>query len=1408
MASSTTAEKSRHPKPSGGQWVEYDEFIDRQIRKTRAQVKGVEIATALMLLAAGSLGFFLVAAVLDHWILPHGLGFWGRLLGLTIFLGGACYFAIQRLLPWLLYRINPVYAAQAIEKSRPTLKNTLINFLFLRGESARIPTAVYQAVEEQAAKGLSRVQVESAVDRTRLIHIGYALLAVVVLFAGYFLFSPKNPWDTVGRVMLPWADIQPPTRVEILDVQPGSRIVYRGQLVEVSAEIHGLKQDEPVQVVYSTADHESVDQPVTMYCPPDRFRYSAKIPLQSAAPGGGQAEAGVQQDIDYRVEAGDAISATYHLHAVTAPTIALESVEYQYPAYTGRSPLVLKSIGDIQSLEGTRITIHGRSNQAIKSADLELDGNSGRVKQPMQIGSDGRTITGSFTLALDEQDHSSPQYSHYRLRPEGRTEPEPVQYRIDVIPDQPPEVKFILPEKDDATLPVNRRLNLRLRASDPDFALSELNLSAEANRNPILHERLLNEIRREPMQVDYTIDPAKLNLKAGDVVEYWAEARDNREPQANSTETSKRRIRIVAADARQSAERQGDGSSDGQSDRSNNANPSDNPNGQKPQSDGTKQDSRNAEKKPGDNSQQNNPAQQQTDNSANPADQQNPQQTPQQNQQPNQPQQDRQRQPQQNGSRQQDKQSPDGSQQQNQPKNDQSAGGNSKQQPQQHNSQNGQNSQPNQNGENSNNKQSSANEKSQTQDSQSPNSPSNNPQNPNSESKNPQNQNPNEQSSNQRQPNQDAGKSNSKGGGLNRDVQSNKSNDNESGGNNPQSGSNSNSNNSNGPKSGNDSAGNQSPNNGAQPNGDRNPGSKSKGGANTQPQRQDQPAADGSDDTQAMKDVADYLNRNNKNGSQQSQPKNSAQEQPNGDNSKQADQSGNHSDKTNGQGHNSEGQKQPGEQSSTEKSASESPSGQPTENGEQRQSEKHNSANANGSKPNGNQPSTQEGDARSGADKQAGTAKSANEKNPSDSSSANSTKENANSSSESRNSKSGDNANQLDKDRTANNRQSAEGQNKSGSGNKDQQGNGDRTKDGSTPTGDKSDAHQTNEQSQMKGGDPDANKGKAGAGTDTAKNDKPTPPSPSDANKPTENKDQKPDGEGKKEIQPKDSGTASTASPKESNSKSDSQPDGTFSGGGGKNGGQQATQAGTGGAGSHSGAAQGNGVSDGKGQGDTSDKAGRDKLADHRTGESSHNEKGPGSESRPGQSQDANTANQESKPSPDGKNRPGSGQHGAAGQNSENPSSHGGAPNPQIGGGGTSDSNGPPPIAPRNTGDPANAAFAKKQFDMALNSLKKGNPDLLKELNWTPEQAQQLADRLERMRRNANLPGAKGEIARQQLDDIMQSLGDRSGRYDRGSGGNATDDQRGLRESHDAGPPPEYSEQVEAFKQGILQSGK
>src|SRR5947209_9720063 len=346
-------------RKSEGRWLEYDQFIDTQLRKARGQVKGVELAGALMTLAAGGLLYFLAVALVDHWMFTGGLGIGGRLFFFALFIISAGWYIGRRLAPLVLMRINPIYAAETIEKSKPSLKNSLINFLFLRSERSGVPQVIYQAVEEQAASNLQRTPVEATVDRTKLIHIGYVLLAAVALFAAYKLFSPKDPIDTVGRIVMPWADIQAPSRVTILDVQPGSRVAYLGEAVEISAELRGIGADEPVRILYTTGDRQTVDQAVTMYRAADAFRHTGKIPA---------GESGLQQDVEYRIEAGDAVSPTYMLQAAAAPTIAVESIDYEFPAYTGKGKSHVENAGDIQAIEGTRVTIHGRANQPLKLA--------------------------------------------------------------------------------------------------------------------------------------------------------------------------------------------------------------------------------------------------------------------------------------------------------------------------------------------------------------------------------------------------------------------------------------------------------------------------------------------------------------------------------------------------------------------------------------------------------------------------------------------------------------------------------------------------------------------------------------------------------------------------------------------------------------------------------------------------------------------------------------------------------------------------------------------------------------------------------------------------------------------------------------------------------------------------------
>ena len=62
---------------------------------------------------------------------------------------------------------------------------------------------------------------------------------------------------------------------------------------------------------------------------------------------------------------------------------------------------------------------------------------------------------------------------------------------------------------------------------------------------PLLEKRPPEKPWPGEFQGTYTFEPARLGLKAGDHVQYWAEAEDNKEPAANRSATDKQWITVV-----------------------------------------------------------------------------------------------------------------------------------------------------------------------------------------------------------------------------------------------------------------------------------------------------------------------------------------------------------------------------------------------------------------------------------------------------------------------------------------------------------------------------------------------------------------------------------------------------------------------------------------------------------------------------------------------------------------------------------------------------------------------------------------------------------------------------------------------------------------------------------------------
>ncbi|MEX2091209.1 MAG: hypothetical protein WD971_00955 [Pirellulales bacterium] len=533
------------PAKRDAQLVRYDEYIDKQIETTRRNVKAVDVVTALLVMATGTLAFLLAAAVVEHWFVTGGFNVAVRLLLFVALVGGLSFYATRRLWPLCVGSINPAYAAQAIEQDNPSLKNSLLNLLLFRQHRDDITDAVYETLEEQAAQRLTHVPVDSAVDRTQLLRLGYVLMVIVAAAALYKILSPKDPFVTAERVLMPWASIVPASRVSIENVEPGTATLARGEVLAVSADVRGIGDDDPVVVRYTTADGQAVDRPAPMTPSAAGLRFTGQIPPPQDA-----ARGGVAQNLRYRIEAGDARSLEYSVTVVSAPTITVERIDYDYPEYTGFANRSIERLGDVRAIEGTRVIIHARANQPIEEAAVDFEADGRRDVRFEASGSDARA---TFLLELRD-DRQTPKYTSYVLRftgTDGRPNRDPVKFPIDVLPDHGPEVAILAPAEKVRDVRLDETVAIEVDARDPDFALAEVRLHGDAAGRTVLDERLLAEKHTGRFTGRRSFTPSEHDLQAGDVVRYWVTARDNRAPQPNEVTSDSQSLRIVAPDPRQ-----------------------------------------------------------------------------------------------------------------------------------------------------------------------------------------------------------------------------------------------------------------------------------------------------------------------------------------------------------------------------------------------------------------------------------------------------------------------------------------------------------------------------------------------------------------------------------------------------------------------------------------------------------------------------------------------------------------------------------------------------------------------------------------------------------------------------------------------------------------------------------------
>lgn len=552
-------------------------FIDRQLARAAAQIRLFDLLGTLLIWCTAILGSLMLVVVIDAWIYPLGsIGRWLVLLALA--LGSIAYLG-WRLAPLMLKRINPMYAARMLDEGHPELKDGLVNVVSLRTQPELVRQRIFSLLTNRTASDLSKLQIDSAIDRSQVIRVGYILATLMALAFAYKLFSPKDPLTTLARIATPSADVPPPSRVRIVEVTPGNAQVRFGESLEVEADIKGLSDQATATIRYTTDDHRAIDASVPMTWDEATQRYRATFASGTT---------GIEGSLDYRVEAGDAQSPTYRVEVQTRPTTAIERITLRPQSYTLLAERSWTDRGDIEGLEGSEIEIAAIANVPVSKMVLELLAPSSRDQTtndqdrpaakriPMTVNEQHGVV--SFRLELSE-DRVTPKYDAYRIQiltASGEVDTRPVHYRINVLPDLAPSIRWVAPQTKELRLRLDQRLELETEAFDADFHISKVELIGEVRGAQILSEQLLDASRTQDGRHTGRLrfQPNNYRLAAGDTVVLFARAFDDRhhstslQSDPNMTQTEHLIVHIDGP----SSDRNGN----------NNGNASDSPNGQAP----------------------------------------------------------------------------------------------------------------------------------------------------------------------------------------------------------------------------------------------------------------------------------------------------------------------------------------------------------------------------------------------------------------------------------------------------------------------------------------------------------------------------------------------------------------------------------------------------------------------------------------------------------------------------------------------------------------------------------------------------------------------------------------------------------------------------------------------------------
>jgi len=465
----------------------------------------------LLYLIAAVILFPLLVVVGDH-LIPGGLP---RLVifGAGILWGVATILTVMGVsLRTVLRRLNKVFVARHLERSRGIRHNPLINMVLL----GRSPEAGYvrDGAVQQAASVLERSGPEAPGSAVPLRQPGLLLLVAVVLWLLYTAITPKPILPSLARLF--GADRAAPTatRLELVRPRPDEP-VYVGEPLELVFAVSGHSVAE---VWFELRDPAAYDAPPLLS---SALRRSTDADAENLYRIGLAAHE-VSGDLHYRCSAGDAALEGV-ITVQPRPDLLEWQIELAPPAYV-QEPAQQTTEPELRVWAGTRATFGALANTEVRDPIFVFRGET-ETRTRMSVDP-ARPHRAVLSLPLT----SSGEYWLEFSDRWGRPCCDPPTHRIFARRDAAPQVEITAPSREETprgVVDITHTPWLRAVASD-DVRLEALFLVHDRAGTVGRTNLLDSEAPVRGRRIEVGIATSNLSLEVGESLLVWLEARDNR----------------------------------------------------------------------------------------------------------------------------------------------------------------------------------------------------------------------------------------------------------------------------------------------------------------------------------------------------------------------------------------------------------------------------------------------------------------------------------------------------------------------------------------------------------------------------------------------------------------------------------------------------------------------------------------------------------------------------------------------------------------------------------------------------------------------------------------------------------------------------------------------------------------